>query len=221
LSGTVIFCSASVTVTSSQNLVEGRLQALNLKYSNQDYLVLNIHMPHNIQSIKTVIELLEQQIEENKNIKIIMSGDWNYVDDVILDSKNRRTNSNFLKNTMQRIMAKYNLIDCFRHLHPTKAEFTHCGNQLHKPVARLDRIYVNTLNTAQLKLADNLPSFSDHKITRIALNTQTSNGFKRFILDNQIIPNASFILSCENILEEFIISQNKNFKSYELLKWDL
>ena len=49
-SGTVIFCSASVTVLSSKNLVEGKLQALNIYHANGEYLIINIHMPHNIQT---------------------------------------------------------------------------------------------------------------------------------------------------------------------------
>jgi len=210
-----------MSVTSSLVLISGRLQLLRVQFLHNNYIILNVHIPHNFQNIKLVLDAIEKVLNENRELNVIMCGDWNYVDDVYLDSKNRTTNNNFLKVTMKRLLSNFNFRDSFRFLHPSKVEFSHAGNQYHKPLARLDRIYINAVISSQLILADLLPSFSDHGIARVGLNFKEIGTFIRFKFDNRTLSDELSSMKYENILDRFLGNTQKDFDSYEQLKWDL
>jgi len=122
---------------------------------------------------------------------------------------------------MKRPITNFNLIDSYRHLFPQRVEFTHCGNQSHKPMARLDRIYVNSQFVRNLTFSQTLPSFSDHKIANSIFKFNCPIAFTRFTINNDIIKNAFLHDECRSLLDESINNNDISFSSYEILKWKL
>ena len=220
-SGTAIFCASCVSVLESKVLYEGKLQLARINFFSNEFIIFNIHIPHVWQEAHALIEILNEYLARNNSSKVILCGDWNYVENPDLDSKRRRTNSNQVLSKLKRVFSDCSLKDSFRQLFPGKIEFTYCGNQSHKPLARLDRIYLSLSEISHLVSSDILPSFSDHKAVRMILNYSIPNAVSRFSLKPSLLTNNEFLTRCDKILTDFINNPIKSFEQYEVLKWNI
>jgi len=81
-------------------------------------------MPHDNRTTKLVIDAIKNELSIHPGFSIFICGDWNYVDDISLDSRNRLNNRIALMNEMKQIISNHNLIDPFRYSNPQKMEFT-------------------------------------------------------------------------------------------------
>jgi len=157
---------------------------------------------------KLVMDSIKNELSNHPGFSIFLCGDWNNVDDISLDSRNRLNNGIALMNEMKQIISNHNLIDDpFRYINPQKIEFTHCGNHRSNPEARLDRIYASSSCVPHLTLSKILPSFSDHKVAFSLFNFNSPTYFKRFTIHNSILDNDAFESESITLLDEFLMKE--------------
>ena len=220
--GTAIFISNALTINGHSVLFDARMQKVSIEMENNYFTIYNVHLSHSNAEAQEMIRILDndlQQLPSNNNP--ILIGDWNYVDNPVLDTINHSSQRSTIKNKMQEMLTKYNLIDTFRNLFPDKIQTTHTGVQQHKPKARLDRIYISGNQIQNLIAAEILPSFSDHAIVNITLvmgNTASASYWK---MKSHLLHSEEFLVEIKNLFNVFINSPNKSFSTYESLKFSI
>jgi exonuclease III len=141
-------------------------------------------MSHKKQESEMMVAALKSIIQSLTSHNIVLAGDWNYVDD--LDKLNSSHDRKHLRLKMEQVILENSLSDAFRCLHPQKRDYTHIGNQNHKPKSRLDRIYVSAGLIGNLIACDTRPSFSDHLMCYISLLQKSHRTSAYWKLDNNI-----------------------------------
>jgi exonuclease III len=202
-SGTAIYVSSNFTVVSHEVLVDAKLQKITIS-GNSDVsslTIYNCHMPHSNPEAVRLINILEQDISGLTNSLPVLSGDWNYVDDVNLDFKNHPSDRPNIRSIMKGILYNFNLTDSFRFIHPTRTAMTHTGVHAHKPQARLDRIYIPIALGKSLQSAEILPSFSDHAIVSCSMFFGPGMSCRTWKIDNAILCNTDFQQVVSDLLD--------------------
>jgi len=220
-SGTAVFVSNAWTIHSHVSLVQAKLQKVVIEGNNQQFTIYNIHMPHVNSEALTLIDVLENDLTLPTNSIPILCGDWNYVDNVMLDYINHISNRPMIQKAMKRVILNQNLADSFRVLHPSKILMTHTGVQRHKPQGRLDRIYIPQSFKQMLMEVEVLPSISDHAIVGMKIGTELNSTMSYWKMPNKILQNSEFCDEITSLLEAFLVSTDKSFTKYEVLKFQI
>ena len=152
---------------------QGRILSLNLTFEKQNYQILNIYAPtRNSEKLK-FYKHLHKYIAINDNI--ILGGDFNNVEDLLLDRRGGNPNNTHLLGMqyLQKIKQKYNLTDIWRKQNPDKQLFTfHNNNQLIH--SRLDRIYIpKNQKIINVNIIPN--NLSDHDAMQVIISVKKKN----------------------------------------------
>jgi exonuclease III len=221
-SGTCVFVRNSLAVTANSVLMPSKMQVVTIKSQHETLNVFNIHMPHNDKLALELIEALDFHLSKyNSNEEIFLCGDWNYVENELTDrirSKERRKN---VQIKMCTLLSKHSLVDSYRFLHPTRNEMTHSGSLSHKPLARLDRIYVRRNLCKSLCSCSIYPYPSDHAIVECTFNISKPVSNSVWRLNNSLINDENFIYQINNLLKNFVINETKSPSDYEILKFEI
>jgi exonuclease III len=126
---TIIPKNMNITTKLLFSDLEGRLLILQITIDNTEFLLCNVYAPVS-SSENEQIRLLQQlshQLSEYKEHNLILGGDWNVVLDPTIDKKSKRsticTNQKY-NDLLKRFLEEYELMDCWRLLHPNQKKFT-------------------------------------------------------------------------------------------------
>jgi len=221
-SGTVIFTSQNIKVLNSDIVTPGKVQYLTFKLPNCNPITMfNVHLSHNNKEALNMINSIENVIRNIGIHDFVLAGDWNYVDNPVLDKKNCMTERKMVRTRMKSLLENSGLIDTFRYLYPEAKIYTHTGYNLNRPESRLDRIYVSGSLVPNIQKASILPSFSDHRIVNSCFSFSNGGRSAYWKFDNHLLKLDYFKEQVEDIMMDFINSPNKSFSKYELLKFKI
>ena len=126
-----------------------------------------------------LIEFLESVCSTSRTV--IMSGDFNFVEDLSLDKRTplplSRTRGNSRVETFVNFRSFFNLYDPFRFLHPMRVEFSH-RQTVYGGVSfsRLDRYYVSSVIVQEIaSISHKFCPHSDHFYVHMETNILTNN----------------------------------------------
>ena len=121
--GILLNPNISYTIRQHTNIVDGRLQALDISINDKEITLVNIYGPNNDD-----IELfnrLEQYMKENQEKSFIIEGDFNTVLNENIDKRNGRINTHVsCRNKIKHIAETCDLIDIWRDMHPRLRQYT-------------------------------------------------------------------------------------------------
>jgi hypothetical protein len=221
-SGTAIYVSNLWTVTAHPVLAESKLQKVTISDPNGgEVSVYNCHLPHNNNDALAIVNIMEADIDSNPNSTPILVGDWNYVDNIHLDYRNHTSDRPSVRFRMKQLLYNYALLDTFRFLHPARVAMTHTGVHQHNPQGRLDRIYIPGSFSRYLQSAEILPSFSDHAIVSTSLHFGNVSKCRTWKLNINILRNSDFKLEVKQLLDSYAQKEKIDFRSYEVLKFQI
>ena len=137
--GILIAKDLDYTFVRSQHDWEGRLISVDLNMGTSQYRLINVYAPNNPGERKIFIDNLQNYLVASR--QIILGGDFNFVENGVLDRWGGRENAGTVGATqMENLRKDFFLIDCFRARMPNRKEYTWRSGTVH---ARLDRFYVS------------------------------------------------------------------------------
>ena len=140
--GILLNSNISYTIRQHTNIVDGRLQALDISINDKEITLVNIFGPYNDD-----IELfnrLEHYMKENQEKSFIIGGDFNTVLNENIDKRNGRISTHVsCRNKIKHIAETCDLIDIWRDMHPHLRQYT--WHSSHKPpiFCRLDYFLIS------------------------------------------------------------------------------
>ena len=177
---------------------EGKLLTLTFMFKKKIFQVLSIYAPTNPSQRNKFFRNLQNYIANTNNT--IIAGDFNMVEDVMLDRRGGTPSNSHLLGLqyLQQIKEKNKIIDTWRKKHPNLRQYTfhNYNNLIH---SRIDRIYAHE-NQIILK-SQILPNpFSDHDTVLLTLQIPNQNpkGQGYWKLNTSILSNKSFKKLFEN-----------------------
>ena len=195
---------------------EGRVLSLIFSFEKQNFQIINIYGPTKNSKKRNFYKSLNKYITLNENI--ILGGDFNMVEDPLLDryGGNPNTTHTLGINHLTKIKQKYNLTDIWRKENPDKRLFTYHNKnqQIH---SRIDRIYL--LQNQKIQNTSIIPNnLSDHDAITVSLNIKKTNqqGQGYWKLNTSILQQQSF----QKLFKQFWNDWKKQQKNYQSLnKW--
>jgi len=221
-SGTLSLVHCSLPVLSYKILFPGRVHVVSLSICDFTVHVLNVYLPHkdNI-AIACLVEIDKFCQSTGQRDLILAAGDWNFTELAALDRINSKERRKHLSSKMQRVCTNNSLSDSYRLLHPDGNDMTHVGTQSHRPMARLDRIYVSSSQLHAISSHIILPFPSDHAAVLLSLNLAPRNKCQLWKFDNELLKCDIFTTSVRCLLDEFSSQEHTNLQDYELLKSEI
>ena len=209
----------SYTIQKYNEIVSGRIQALELVINEKELTIINLYGPNNDNDnlFKTLIEYMQ----ENNEKTFIIGGDFNTVLNESLDKKNGRAHSHKLcRRKINDMIDSFNLIDIWRDMHPMEKEYT--WHSSHKPpiFCRLDYFLISdNLRNSTVSCNHNISYKSDH--SPVSLNIDLLNltrGPGYFKLNNSLLLEADYQEIIKSKINE-MVSFNKESNPNTL--WEL
>ena len=119
---------------------EGRLLVLDINISDCKLRLINVYCPNNEKERKEFLENLQFYLACSR--KVILGGDFNFVEDLQLDKEGGDALSgNVGVQIMRDLKFDFSLVDPFRKKYPARKSFTFSQNNV---FTRLDRFYVSS-----------------------------------------------------------------------------
>ena len=129
-----------------QIIVEGRVLRLDLKIRNQPFTIISVYAPNQKNEKEIFFQKLHDTIKDiPQRNNVIFGGDFNCVEDVLLDRTNTEAQKEASVAELQIFNSTRLLVDPFRTLFPNKQIFTYVGKNSkgENSKSRLDRIYIS------------------------------------------------------------------------------
>lgn len=175
---------------------EGNFLILKLIIESLEYLLINIYAPNtdDPQFFKNIQTIVNINYAEN----IIIGGDWNLLLDNNLDGNNyKNVNNPNAKKEVSNLTQIYNLIDVWRHCHPTERKYTWHRKHNNKIIqqGRLDFFLISELLLSDHIKSRIIPGYrSDHSIVVFEL-IQTQNKRRKTLwkFNNQLLEDKNYI----------------------------
>ena len=219
--GILIYPNFSYTIQNYSNIIDGRLQALDLIVNNKELTIINIYGPNNDNS--AFYKQLEEYMQENEEKTFIIGGDFNTVLNEAIDKRNGRTETHkSRRKQIKDIMESFNLIDIWREMHPNTKEYT--WHSSHKPpiFSRLDCFLISeNLKNLIVTCKHNISYKSDH--SPVCLNIDVINltrGPGYFKLNNSLLLDTEYQETIKKSINEIaLINEGSNPNTlWELIK---
>ena len=212
--------SISVRMKSSFYDPQGRFLILNCFLNDIHLTILNIYAPNNDDPnffLETFAEM-----DKFENSSLILGGDFNAtVSDIDYQGTRHRHSNVRASNMISDLMEEYNLIDVWRHFHPTQRQYTR-HQKSPQVLSRLDYILVSSDfigNCVKSKISPGIQS--DHSIVSIHFNDNSPKRGKGYWKLNcyYLYHDAEYI----NLIKEKISEFKKIHKDSECnpnTQWD-
>ena len=138
----------NVNISTILQDTEGRILCVNFSIEKQNYQIMNIYAPTRNSEKTKFYKTLKNYIELKQNL--ILGGDFNMLEDILLDIKGGNPNITHTLNYLTKIKQTNNLTVIWRKENPHKTLFTfHKKNQwIH---SRIDRFYIT--NNQKIKMS--------------------------------------------------------------------
>lgn len=160
----------SYTIHKHLEIIDGRLQALDIQINNKEITLINIYGPND--DDMAVFKKLEEYIIDNQEKTVIVGGDFNTVLNEKLDKRNGRVNTHKLcRNQIRHIIDTFNLIDIWRDTHPNLRQYT--WHSSHKPpiFSRLDYFLISENLKNHTVSSKHTTSYkSDHSLVSLCID---------------------------------------------------
>lgn len=164
---TLVKRSSPLKIIRTDMDISGRFLITEIEIDEQEYLFVNMYAP-NEDDPKFFIDLITQ-IELFDNRNIVWCGDFNLTFNPILDRFNSLHNNDKAMSAVSSYMLEAELIDIWRHLNPTKIQFTWHGRKNQK--SRIDMFLINEgmlSNVENVMMSVN--TLSDHALLSMSLS---------------------------------------------------
>ena len=181
---------------------DGNMVVVDMVLSNLKIKLINIYGPN--QDTPSFYTKLSNYIHENAQDYLIICGDYNLVINPQLDSHNyTHINNPKARDTLLSVISDNNLVDIYRHLHPTTKRYTW---RMQKPIkqARLDYIFINDTFSDIVSKCDIHPGYkSDHSIVsmEILINRfEKGKGIWKF--NTNLLSDPNYIKLVHDVIDE-------------------
>ena len=120
--------------------LDGRVISVDSKLGEYFLCFICVYAPNNERERKVFFNNLDIYMEGNR--RIVLGGDFNFVENISLDKLGGNPNlGNVGTTNFKAFKSSFNLKDCFRNKNPYSKEYTWHSTDVH---GRLDRFYVDT-----------------------------------------------------------------------------
>ena len=209
---------------------QGRLQIMSIAFDNNKYLVINIY---NYNKEHEQVDLLVKLDDALENFgifddhKIILSGDFNFVYDLKLDTLGG--NPTLKLNSLTQIAKmceKLDLCDIFRVRYPTSRGFTFRIKNINI-CRRLDHILISNASQESVRSVKVLPSVkSDHSPILVSFKNldEYKKGPGLWKFNNSLLQNEEFCTLLNDKIDNFFLDYNNIIDHqirWELLKFEI
>ena len=217
--GILINSKFSCNIVKYSDLIEGRLQALNVKVNDKEITIINIYGPN--KDDLAIFNTLENFIAENEEHTFIIGGDFNTVIDPNIDKKNGKVETHkACRQKIKQIMESFDLRDIWRDKNPMLRQFT--WHSSHRPpiLCRLDYFLIsNNLSNSVASCSQKASFKSDHSVVLLKLelkNEEKGPGY--FKLNNSLLLDEEYKVKIRQCINE-ITTINKDANPNTL--WEL
>ena len=169
----------------------------------------------------SLIDKLDNEIEQNSLENLIICGDFNFV----TSTNDRNTNSytqtdNNYRTKWNVFEVKNDLIDCFRKICPKRRLYTFSqtgGNSK----SRIDRVYISGCNIGRVQKIDfENNQESDHKLVRVKMVKEIEIGRGTWMFNNSMLNEATYTDEAEKIVKSYT-QENQRFSfPNNRITWD-
>ena len=150
---------------------EGRMCSFTASKNGETFVYINIYAPNDHYKAINFFEKMESWLfeatEKHPEVKVVISGDFNFIFDHNIDSIGRNTKAQEINvsNLVKRIMTRYNLVDTYRSIHKWGG-FTWGRDNPHYIRSRLDHVLVSKSKEVDIiqSYTTKLPNESDHSL---------------------------------------------------------
>uniref|UniRef100_A0A670I8A5 Reverse transcriptase domain-containing protein n=1 Tax=Podarcis muralis TaxID=64176 RepID=A0A670I8A5_PODMU len=197
---------------------EGRILGVQINFQGEKINVVNIYAPNT--NRPEFFKKLEQVLIDLDDNKTILLGDFNAVPVPEIDRQtdNRKRNQGKLPKSFQDLEENLDLIDIWRHLHPTEKQFTFFS-EVHKSWGRIDQIWTSRTLTLRATSCEIHPrTLSDHNLITLEIKGATQGSF-RWRLNEYLLENDDVIERAKITLKEYF-DLNLNVGTNIEVVWD-
>ena len=162
-------------VIKHNDIITGRLQAIDIQYNDIDMTIINIYGPNNDEP--TFFDSLNNYIIQNEENTFVIGGDFNTVLDPNLDKKNgNKETHKKCRKTIKSILDTNELTDIWRLQHQDKKSFTWHSNNKPPIFSRLDYFLISNNIVNNTKHTFIKTSYkTDHSLITLSLNFNKAN----------------------------------------------
>ena len=124
---------------------EGRFLIVKATIDDKFFFILNIYAPTDYRDQDRFIQILsEQLVSKTDTSKIIIAGDWNTTLNPIDKRGGQHWKATRYRNALVNLMEELDLMDIYRHMHPTAKSFTYESKPLNLK-SRIDFFLISVL----------------------------------------------------------------------------
>lgn len=179
---------------------EGRYVMLDCSISGHKFTIANIYGPNEDEPL--FFELVRTKLEQFENNSIILGGDYNVVQDFILDTLNiqKRNNPNSHESVLN-LKRDLDLIDPWREENPQSRVYTWHNSQ--NKQSRLDYFLISSDITNYVETTNIKPGYrSDHSIVELTLNLDNQpRGKGLWKFNNSLLKDTEYIETIKECIQ--------------------
>ena len=192
------------------NIVNGQLQAIELKINDKNITLINIYGPNKDEIL--LFEKLEEFVLLNDDKSLIIGGDFNTFLDIDMDRKNGlKDGHKNIRRKLDSIINTNNLIDVWRIQHPDTYKYTWHSNTRPVIFSRLDYFLItdnlaNFIKKSEIKSGYN----TDHSIITLDIDfIKIDKGRGVFKINNSILLQIEYQNIIRNSINDIVNINNE------------
>ena len=182
----------------------GNLLVMNVIINSIEYILVNIYAPNRDEP--DFFRQIQNTLNKYQVDNVIIGGDWNLLLDPNNDGKNyKNVNNPGAKEEVSNLTLQFNLIDIWRHLHPSGKQYT-WHKKVHGKIIQQGRLDFFLLSDQLLSLCQKsniIPGYrSDHSIVTFKLNEVENKRAKTFWkFNNFLLRDHNYIQTVKNTID--------------------
>ena len=201
----VLFNKVPIQIHNLRKDKEGNLLALDLDLFSRKITLVNLYAPN--EDDPGFFYHVEQTITELKNTAVIITGDWNLVQDFEKDTKNYlKLNNCRAHRAVLKLKENRGMVDPWRQMNPSTRRFTWFQKTPPK-CSRLDFFLVSEDIYPLVRKAEILPGYrSDHSFVLLGIRTiMEDRGPGVWKFNNELLKEEKFVKNIETKIQEQLL----------------
>ena len=201
-----------------EEIVKGRLLAVNAEILGTSYIFINIYAPNVGAERIALFEKLNQKLLNLAayDVFIVIGGDWNCTLNFTVDRNGEEPHPKSAN--VQQLLSRYDLYDVWREQHLNVRQYTRLKSaQGRVCAARLDRFYVPKNERHKIVRSDILPvGFTDHHLTivEIFIKKRSKSSFY-WKFNTKLLEDHLFVVKFVNFWQKWKL-EKINFETLSL-----